>query len=34
MNWLASHWDDLMAIINLIGLIIVGKRKGVNNADQ
>lgn len=27
MDWLSSNWDSLMAIVNMIGLIIVGKRK-------
>lgn len=29
MEWLADNWDSLMAVVNMIGLIIVGKKKGV-----
>lgn len=28
MVWLADNWEAIMSIINMIGLIIVGKSKG------
>lgn len=27
MNYLAENWDNILSIINMIGLLIVGKYK-------
>lgn len=27
MNWLASNWDSIMTVINMIGLLILQKNK-------
>ena len=27
MDWLASNWEGLMSIINMIGLFVLGSRK-------
>lgn len=29
MDWLSQNWDSVLAIINAIGLLIVGKKKAV-----
>lgn len=29
LTWLSTHWDELMTILNMIGLVIIGKKKGV-----
>ena len=27
MDWLSSHWDEIMTILNAIGLVLVSKKK-------
>lgn len=27
MNWIAENWDQIITVLNMIGLLIVGKRK-------
>ena len=27
MDWLANNWDQIMTLINAIGLVVVGSRK-------
>ncbi len=29
MQYIAENWDNILSVINLIGLLIVGKYKGV-----
>lgn len=28
MSYLAENWDSIMAILNMIGLLVIGSKKG------